>query len=273
LITIFNGCEKDVNNVALPPFEQKLVLASFISPLDSASFVLVRSNRKIYGELGAEEQAGIISGTISDGSREVELDTVKYGLQVSRDKMQIEYGKTYTLNVTSDKGLSAFATCTVPGRREFNAAADTFSTPDPYGPTGSHQRRIDVRLSIMDIPGEENYYRIAGKGIGYALNPRDGKQYTASDIMRFEKDFFSDGKGITIQTDYGLNYFFGYDSAFLEVYLYNTEKSYYLYHKSLENYSGDGNPFREASPVYSNVTGGLGIFASYTVDTLVFRLK
>jgi hypothetical protein len=277
LLTLIGGCEKDVKNVDLPPFEQKLVLASFISPSDSVSYVFVSSNRRIYGELGAKEQTGIISGTISDGSHEIELDTARYGLQVSRDKLKIEYGKPYTLNVISDKGLSATATCVVPGRREFNVTADTFSTPDPYIPTGYLQRRIDVRLSIMDIPGEENYYRIAGKGIGYITNQREGKQHTVTDIMRFEKEFFSDagndGKQIVIQTDYGLNYFYGHDSAFLEVYLFNTEKSYYLYHKSLENYSGDENPFRESSPVFSNVTGGLGIFASYTVDTLVFRLK
>ncbi len=277
LITIFNGCEKNANNVDLPPFEQKLALASFISPSDSVSYVLVRSNRRIYGELGTEEQTGIISGTISDGSREVQLDTVKYGLQVSRENMQIGYGKTYTLNVRSDKGLSASATCIVPAKREFNATADTFSIPEPHAPPGFSNRRIDVKLSIEDIPGEENYYRIAGKGIRYNKNGINGEPFYHSDVMRFEKKFFSDagndGKEIIIKTDYGLNYFFESDSAFLEVYLYNTEKSYYLYHKSLEDYQGDTNPFREVSPAYSNVKGGLGIFTSYTVDTLLFRLK
>lgn len=277
LIISSNSCEKDAKNVDLPPFEQKLVVASFISPSDSVSYIFIRSNRRIYGELGMEEPAGNLSGTLSDGVNEVELDTAKYGLQASQDKMPIQFGKTYTLKITSDKGLSASATCVVPEERKFKATADTFSIPDPHAPTGYYQRRIDVKLSIEDIPGEQNYYRITGRGFGYVSNPHSGTQYTVSDNMRFDKEFFSDagknGDEILIRTDYGLNYFFNQDSAFLEVYLFNTEKSYYLYHKSLENYSGNSNPFKENSPVYSNVAGGLGIFTSYTVDTLVFRLK
>jgi hypothetical protein len=277
LITLNIGCEKDVENADLPPFEQKLVLASFISPSDSLNFILVRSNRRIYGELGLEETTGNLSGTISDGLNETELDTAKYGLQVRKDKMPIQYGKTYTIKVTSDKGLSASATCIVPGKREFNIACDTFSVPSPYFPQGYYQRKIDVRLSIQDITGEENYYKIAGKGIGYHLNPISGKQSVSAFNISFEKEFFTDtgidGKNIIIQSHSGINYFFEQDSAFLQVYLFNLEKSYFLYHKSLENYSGDENPFRESSPVFSNVTGGLGIFTSYTVDTLVFRLK
>jgi hypothetical protein len=63
------------------------------------------------------------------------------------------------------------------------------------------------------------------------------------------------------------------DSAFLKVYLLNTDKSYYDYHRSLGNYDSGDDPFTEPSPVFSNVNGGLGIFAAYTVDSLIFRLK
>jgi hypothetical protein len=63
------------------------------------------------------------------------------------------------------------------------------------------------------------------------------------------------------------------DSAFLRIYLLSTDKPYYDFHKSLENYSLGDTPFAEPSFVYSNVKGGLGIFASYTLDSLIFRLK
>jgi hypothetical protein len=64
-----------------------------------------------------------------------------------------------------------------------------------------------------------------------------------------------------------------YDSVFISVYLMNTEESYYLYHTSLNEFDRSDNPFSEAKPVYSNIKGGLGIFTSYTMDSLRFRLK
>jgi hypothetical protein len=33
------------------------------------------------------------------------------------------------------------------------------------------------------------------------------------------------------------------------------------------------NPFSEATPAYSNVNGGFGIFTSYTIDSFAVRLK
>jgi hypothetical protein len=39
-----------------------------------------------------------------------------------------------------------------------------------------------------------------------------------------------------------------------------------------EAVSGE-NPFSKATPVYSNVNGGFGIFTSYTIDSLAVRLK
>jgi hypothetical protein len=63
------------------------------------------------------------------------------------------------------------------------------------------------------------------------------------------------------------------DSAFLRIYLLSTDKPYYDLHKSLENPSLGDAPFTEPSFLYSNVKGGLGIFASYTLDSLIFRVK
>jgi uncharacterized protein (DUF1919 family) len=63
------------------------------------------------------------------------------------------------------------------------------------------------------------------------------------------------------------------DSSFLVFYLLSTDKDYYTYHQSLNKYSGGEDPFTETSPVYSNVSGGLGIFAAYTIDSITLRIK
>jgi len=119
---------------------------------------------------------------------------------------------------------------------------------------------------------------------GY-LTYRSGNRivkYINSNYVQFDKEFFSDkgfdGMDIIRRTgsDFDLynNYFSAEgDSVVLKVYLLNTEKSYYLFHKSLADYEDGENPFAESSPVYSNISGGSGIFTSYTVDSLVVKYK
>lgn len=270
------ACETGVNLVEAPEFEQKLVITAFISPSDKISYFRVSSNRKLYGELETEDPLGLISGTISDGSNEVALDTFRFGLKLDHEKMQIQYGKTYKIRVLNEKGLNAEAECTVPERKNFIIEVDTFSIltdNDYYSPFHGEYRSLKIKVSFSDLPGEENFYRIFGKYRGYS--PR----YTMSGFVEFDKGFISDkgmdGKSIILNSDQHSGYELSAakDSLFLNIYLYNTEKSYFTYHKSLEGYESGENPFTEASPVFSNITGGFGIFTSYTIDSLLVRLK
>jgi len=276
LIIVLFSCEKDVTNIKLPEFIQKLVISSFISPSDTVSYINISSNRRIYGELGVDEQVGKLTAFLSDNTREVSLDTSKSGFVFRPKDMLIEEGKEFKLRVLGDKGFSVFASCIIPEKMDFFLEADTFSIPVDYY-WSSDRRRIDVRLTIHDIQGKDNYYRILGKGVGYYSDPYTHESHKGDNIIRFENEFFSDkgvdGKEIIQESNHGLNYFFDHDSAFLVFYLYNTDKSYYQYHKSLNEYNGGDNPFEEVSPIFSNVTGGLGVFAAYTVDSLVLRLK
>lgn len=272
LLLLITGCETNVTNVELPGFQQKLVIASFISPYDSVSYINVTSNRKIFGETGVDETTGKLSGSVSDGISEVLLDTLPGKLFFSHKKMQVNHGKTYLLKISSSKGLEAEATCTVPLKKEFVIEADTSSAIIQYG-WGS-EKSVLMKFTFQDIPGEENYYRIECRGYGYYDSGRGIMK--GAIVFPFKKDLFSDkgmdGKNIVQSTDYRISYLSGSDSVFAVFYLYNTEKSYYLYHQSLHNYS-DENPFAETTPVFSNVTGGLGVFTSYTVDSLVIRIK
>jgi hypothetical protein len=271
------ACETDVDLVKAPVFKQRLVITSFISPSDSVSWFRVTSNIKMYGELHTEEPLGLLSGTISDGVNEVELDTCKAGLKLNNEKMQIQYGKTYKLKVSSGNGLKAEAECTVPARKTFTIEADTFSVIKKMGmyapfPEDTY-RSIDFNVSFTDIPGEENFYKIYGKIRGYERTWQ-GIGYLVLNEDNVFSDKEKDGQSFTFKTDQNFDYFFNSpDSLFLNIYLFNTEKSYYQFHKSLRDYNDGENPFSEASPVFSNITGGFGIFTSYTVDSLVMRLK
>jgi hypothetical protein len=276
LMTLFPACKTDVENVNYPEFQQKLVITSFISPSDTMSYFNIASNHKLYGELNSEEAIGTLYGFISDDLNEVALDTFKTGFKINHEKMQIQYGRTYTLRISGDKGFSTLANCTVPDKMNFLLKADTFSIKD-NNEWSMENRRIDVKLTLQDIPGVKNYYRIIGKGILYSTDKFTNKHYKSSEYIHFENELFTDegmeGKEIIRETNNGINYFFNHDSAFFMVYIYNTDKSYYLFHKSMNEYNSSTNPFNEPTPVFNNVTGGLGIFAAYTIDSMIFRLK
>lgn len=280
---LFAGCEKEVKNVDLPPFEQMLAIASFISPTDSGTYIFVSSNRKLYGELGIDEQTGNLSGTISDGSGEADLETVSNGLYVSSERMPVQYGKTYNLKISSDKGLTAEALCTVPEKRDFDLSIDSVSYIEHKMEIGENiyyvYYTMELLFSLADYAGENNFYRLIMKKTVYKTDPYTGKSYRYDNYFYTKKEYFSDsgmdGRRIyhNGSTNTSTDNYSGYDSAFVKIYLYNTEKSYYLYHTSLRNYNDDENPFTEVTPVFSNIKGGLGIFTSYTVDSLIFRLK
>ncbi len=265
-----SGCEKYINYVNSPVFEQKIVINSFISPSDTISQILVSSNQPLYSFSEKPEDLGDITGTISDGTNEVQLDTNSTGLYFSRDKMSVSAGKTYTLKVSSSKGLFAEASATVPQQREMMIKVDTVTTTrDMYDYLPFNELVITVELT--DYPGEKNYYNIIGKFTGYRSNPNNFH------YLRYWFEYINDIKATPenkIKSDSWIvpsnN---NYDSAFISVFVMNTEESYYLYHTSLYDYDHSDNPFSESKPVYSNINGGLGVFTSFTMDSLRFRLK
>jgi hypothetical protein len=266
------SCEKEIKNGTLPEFAQKLVITSFISPGDTISLINVDSNRRIYGELGITEQLGSLTAFISDETKEIPLERTISGFMFRPDDISIEEGKTYNLKVISDKGLTAESSCYVPINRNFDIKVDTFSQTATYP---DRYRSLMAKISITDYPGEDNYYR---------LHCEQEVYYSHSDLPfhfinmfsgfknEFSTDNGKDGDNIEI-TSFEINNVTSCDSSLFRIYLLNTNKAYYDYHLSLNNYSGGDDPFTEVSPVYSNITGGLGIFAAYTIDSLIFRLK
>ena len=267
------GCESNVTDVRLPEYRPKLVIAAFLSPTDTLNSIQIGSTMRIYGDQYDFESPGKYSGTISDGIREVNLDTSKFGLKIDPQKMRIEYGMTYHMRIITDKDYIAESSCTIPLKRTFSIQADTASVPDPQY---SEHGRLEVRTLFTDPAGEENHYRLQVLLKTYSKNSYPGTGWIVRNL-RVKDHLFSDknldGKDLVRYTESAINYMMNSDSVRIIVRLYNTEKSYYLYHKSIDNYKGGDNPFSEATPIFSNITGGLGIFTSYTVDSAVVKIK
>ena len=276
ILILSSGCEREATNVILPEFSHKLSITSFLTPSDTISYVFVSSNQRIYGELNSKESTGILTAFISDGLREVALDTFNTGFIVYHEKMDITYGTTYGLRVLSDIGLSAEATSTVPVKRNFFLKADTSSMFEQYFGEPA-ERVLYITAAFTDYPGEDNYYKLFEVTTKYYTDSETGQvlKHNSSSTL-FKKSFFSDkgmdGKDISQRT-LGIRNNSSPDSIFMKIYLLNTEKSYYQFHQSILEYDDGTVPFSEVSPLFSNITGGLGIFASYTIDSLNIRIK
>ena len=301
LIFTFNlsSCRKVATYVDPPEFNQKLVVNAYLSPDKTDNKVFISSNEKRFGELtGNFEPFGNTSLYIYENSKEIQLDTVRedyYGTGYNYwiKNFQFKEGQTYKLKVISDLGLEAEATCKIPLRRDFQITVDTTfrKTTDDHGFQIS---LLIAKISITDFPGEANYFRLIylyetyrpafphNKHLSYmdaveSLIPGSAEP-NAWQNDRVSNDIGLDGKKFILRTiEFQPVYLVSQnpviDSAFLRIYLLNTDKPYYDFHKSLENYSLGDAPFAEPSFVYSNVKGGLGIFASYTLDSLIFRVK
>jgi hypothetical protein len=302
LIFTFNlsSCRKVASDVDPPEFNQKLVINAYLSPDKTDNKIFISSNVKRFGELtGNFEPFGNASLYIYENSKEIQFDTVKKdhygtGYDYYIKNFQFKEGQTYNLKVISDIGLEAEATCKIPLKRDFQITVDTTfrKTTDDHGFKIS---LLTAKISITDFPGEANYYRLLYLYETYHpafpykkhLSYKDAAEsdipgwaeYNPWENDRVSNDIGLNGKKFILRTIEFQPVYLDYaswldpDSAFLRIYLLSTDKPYYDFHKSLENYSLGDTPFAEPSFVYSNVKGGLGIFASYTLDSLIFRLK
>jgi hypothetical protein len=273
---VFAGisCEKDANTGKVPQFRQKLVVTSFISPRDSVSFVTIESNERLYGDLRNLEPLGKVKVSISDGTEKIDLQKGNNQFYFRKKDMAVGAGKTYHLEVTSENGLKADAHCSVPLQRDLEIKADTISVHHSY-PDGVSWSELRIKVFLDDPPGENNYYCAEAQMLDY--NKNYGGYPYITDLYNGNEKWFSDegndGKRIyanEFSTQYHPS---NSDSVKTVIYILNTDKEYFNYHQSLGKYAGGEDPFTEVSPVFSNINGGLGIFAAFTVDSLIIRLE
>jgi hypothetical protein len=272
-VLIYLSCEKEVNNIKYPEYIPKLNISGYLSPDNSVNTIVLSQNLRNYGDQKLNIFMGKITMILSDGINQIVFDSSQIWNRLKNSDFPIEEGKTYTLKVSTDKGYNAEASCTVPFRGHFNLEIDTTIKKYIYQDT-IVTLSIQPDIYFTDTKDIDNYYMIFCEEIRYNSTYKPPKSIHAHSLI--QKAYFNDkgfeglrqkipveGTGLSEKDD----------SVFLKIYLLNTDKVYYDYKKSLEKYRSGEDPFTEPSPVYTNITGGLGIFASYTVDSLIFRLK
>lgn len=242
--------------------------------------------------------------TISDGATKATLPFQPEGqlYAISSSQFPIEAGKTYSLTVTDGK-RTAQASCTVPSEavriKEFSL--DTFMVSN----FGNRDTMLVTSFTWNDPTGKANYYRVkvyedveiptftfdpkdkkytegrARVQLSFSSRRDDGRSDLLNDTNLDGKTFSSPQFERRIGTN--VNYYplpvvdgkrlvpeRGPVSLGLYLLLNTTDQPYYEYHRSLRQARND-NPFTEPSLVYTNVKGGLGIFAGYNQSIRIVK--
>jgi hypothetical protein len=280
------SCEPEaVDNARTPEFKQKIVAYCYLEAKDSAIYATVKYNIPEYGEIIYEEFGNPDNKVvISDGINEQEFihkydtligyDSVKYVVEypffLDTKNFPIIEGKEYTLKIKDYKNNQVESRCIIPVFRDINLQTSTAIIRSSL--LGS-DKVLRAYVKFTDFPNEQNFYKVIVSNHKY-FNDEFGHQVfdPTNSISKFFEDKGRDGKEFSLYLDlYPSD--MTLDSSFLFVTLLQTDKVYYDFHKSLENYQFDDNPFTEVTHLYSNITGGLGVFCGYTKQEYKIRIK
>ena len=284
-VCLLAACEKDVTSLHLPALESQLVIYAFISPQDTVVAVGVYESKPVFTDRpgSASDLLRDASVTLSDGEKTVALTlpgngpypgTSDYFVR-ARD-FPIQAGKTYSLRVSTPDGRLATAQCTVPPPPPVpEMRFDSVVHASANGTSG--YREYTGSLHWQDPAGEENFYRVdadinyvRADNRGEVWNDwrpiywNNGKSTAFSDARLDGAQFSSPETTFPVVSDY-------HDSVTLYAYLLHTDRAYFEYHRTIRA-NADSNPFAEPVLLYSNVEGGLGVFAAFNRRTLEVKL-
>ena len=275
-ISLAIGCQTVVD-VDLAEFEPRLAAFGFISP-DSIWNVLLYRNASMQQPVKAPQLlvAGAqvaVSG--KDGRVVLEEDSAGY---YTHDGLP-EVGQTYVLEVQATGYPDIRAEGHVPPR----PSVEVTLMDVEYG---RRENRIEFSL---DDPAGENFYRVGlfslhgdeWSTIGFSTTDPAikfspdlvGVINLDDDLTTFNVGWFGDelfeGTSRTIALDFR-HYVNPFDFPVLVV--TSMSKDYFEYHRTLElQYWNSGDPFTSPVDVYSNVTGGSGVFGGYANTVIEVR--
>lgn len=299
LILLCLGCETVVE-VSPPEYDSEPVVTSFFSPDSTWSVTMHRS-------LGATVKRDVTREYISDASVRIMeasnmVDILKYqgnGRYVSGTGELPSHGTQYTLQVDFPGKPSIQAISAAPSPVVISDYSIEYQPPESNIFPAS---RYHLRIVFSDTPGT-NFYRIGvyrrvwnpyrtdevvpdsiyriigiedfspGWSCGYfddvdPLEPGAGpdrcQEFVVTDRLFDGKDYSWSGTTDEMSDENGRKE--------LRLIISSLSEDYYRYLQSLERNVLHDPLTQEPFPVYSNVTGGLGVFAGYTNTNLILPM-
>jgi hypothetical protein len=268
---IFTSCEEMMSDVNIPSSVPKLVITGYLSTSDDTISIIVQKSRPLYvpSTAGGNPYPSVTNAlvTISDGSNTVTLpyDTFTGNYRIPATVMPVLAGTSYFLSVTTPDGNSATSSCRVP---QGTAPEVEITGIDTINQNGGILKKVSFRF--IDLPGSGQFYGIsAGSYYGYENDPNPAFypiDFEHGDLFVSDKN--KEGEYFTYRTkeidEYRTN-------SNLYISLLITDENYFNFHRSLNSFQGD-NPFAEPTTIFTNIQGGLGVFAGVNGKVSEFQI-
>ncbi|MDO1449761.1 DUF4249 domain-containing protein [Rhodocytophaga aerolata] len=260
-ILLLPACEKEID-LAISG-QPQLVVNSLFTP-DSLWSVHVSKSVPVVSPNPPSPVNDATIQLFEDGVLLEELTRGVNGLYTSTTHKPM-VGKTYELQVRDQ----ALGQATARERMEVEKVAIVDAR---YVAVRDAKHEYPVSVKVKDPAGVSNFYvvKVYGveeKGDIYIADTRSDDLAASSKEASITGIGFSDalfdGKEYSLQ----LKLFYGYPKLIIE--LQNVSPAYYQYHYTQQLQGKNTNdPFSTPTEVYTNISQGLGIFASYQADTM-----
>ena len=267
---LFLSCSKEAK-VKLPDTKPLPVMYSYICPTDSVIRLKLLSSSPLYGSNKIDLLAAVSDGDVmissAQGTAQLFFNQNTQYYELKTSAYPIVPGQVYKMTVTAINGDIAIAETQVP----FTTVPINAVTAETI--TANYSTYDLIKVSFTDEPGRLNYYRIAAlHAFAYTFQADTIADDTR--ICKLYSDINHDGENVSLDGKFAqrLDSTEYYSTEYYDVFLYNCSESYYNFHKSLINYTGD-NPFAEPTRLYSNVKGGFGCFGAYTRSMFRYKKK
>jgi hypothetical protein len=262
------SCIDDVDNINLPDSSPKLVVLSFISPGDSIR-VSVRPSKPLNYNLPqqgdswefdyVENALVVIKNTSTEADIVIPYDPMLRQYVLSPLVFAIEKGEEYQIEVSAPNFRSVTATTVVPST--LTTVTDLKLDSTNFSEWGGFS--IFVSGSINDVPNERNYYSVSS----FRYETYTWEEYTERYLSTYSRILLTDTDRDGEKVNFRNELYVWENNGEINVLVASVDVHYYKFHKSIENISDFDNPFSESTHLYSNITGGLGVFASYLTIT------
>jgi hypothetical protein len=285
-LLLLMGCEKIID-VDIPESERKIVVNSILSEDQTASVYLSRSLTVL-----EPDEFVYINGAdvcLFNGELMIGKFTADTAGQYYLQGFKPQPGLTYRLTVDYPGLNPVEAVTTVPDFVPI-VSWDTIAIVSEWG-----TRDYQLKVVFDDPSGIANYYGlsvyITFKEIDYMTMEPTGRMitrlvylYSGSDLFLQDESHNYGGKiyfddllfdGQTKTTEVGLYDYAIYesDTVWIDLHLEQLAPAFYKYVVSNEGYQeAHNNPFAEPVQVYTNISGGLGIFSSYSFASRSFTM-
>ncbi len=296
LIAFLSSCEKiiefdgeltkpklTVNAVATP---DTVVIAGISRELPFTDVIPERSWESLYPDFVLEDAEATIT---VNGSNIYQMQYNPESLNYESTYIPAE-GDEILLNVSAPDLESVKSVVVVPVKGELEILgtevvySENHFVYDDWMDSGAFDTIMRITAKISDPPGETNYYRLKVRSIGYQTNANGDYGYVMSDVFSSADVIFKDERLVkrywgwpagfsNVFDDHlfdGKEYTFTLETRMrwgsnqhVVVELQSITRGLFNYLKSVMLYRiTDQDSYTESVQIYSNITGGYGIFGA-----------